>query len=37
MSGEVIEILAQDLPDGVLERMPEWFKVLKNAYEGKQK
>lgn len=30
---DVVGILAEDIDDEILERMPEWFRILKKASE----
>lgn len=33
MKKELIKILVEDIDEKVLEKMPEWFKILRKAYE----
>jgi hypothetical protein len=32
MSEEIFSIIEEDVPDEILEKMPEWFKILRDAY-----
>jgi len=34
MKKEIKRILLEDIDEEILEKMPEWFKVLKRAYEA---
>ena len=35
MKRELVEILVEDLDADALSRMPEWFKLLREAYQEK--
>jgi len=32
---DLISVLTEEIEEEILERMPEWFKVLREAYEEK--
>jgi hypothetical protein len=32
---DAISVLFEDIDEGVLERMPEWFRKLRDSYERK--
>lgn len=32
MKKELVKILVEDVDEEILDRMPEWFRVLKEAY-----
>jgi len=32
---DVIDVLTEDLDEEILKRMPEWFRILKEAHEKK--
>lgn len=34
---KVLEILEEEIDEEILERMPEWFRVLRKAYEERLK
>jgi hypothetical protein len=34
---DAISVLLEDIEEEVLERMPEWFRVLKDGYEKRRK
>jgi len=36
MEKELLEILVENIDEEILDKMPEWFKVLKNAYRDKK-
>jgi len=35
MKKELIEILFEDVDEEVLDKMPEWFRILKETYEDR--
>jgi hypothetical protein len=35
MDREIERVLLEDIGEEILEKMPEWFKVLKRAYKGR--
>jgi len=36
MNGEITEILTEELDEEILERMPEWFRILREVYKKRQ-
>jgi len=35
MKREMLRVLLEEINEEILERMPEWFRVLRDAYEEK--